>query len=65
LPISCHVKLEIHNILGQKEVTLVDERQQPGYRSVIWDTSEVSSGLHFYKLTAGDFTEARRMMLVK
>jgi len=65
LPINCHVKLEICNILGQKEVTLVDERQQAGYRSITWDASKVSSGLHFYKLTAGDFTDTRRMMLVK
>jgi len=45
--------------------TLVDSKQQAGYRSVIWDASDVSSGLYFYKLTAGDFTETKRMMLVK
>ena len=51
--------------LGQKLATLVDEKQEAGYRSAIWDASEVSSGLYFYKLTAGDFTETKRMMLVK
>jgi len=43
----------------------VDEEQEAGYRSVTWDASEVSSGIYFYKLTAGDFTETKRMMLVK
>jgi len=65
LPASCHVKLEVYNIIGQKVVTLVDEKQEAAYRSVIWDASEVSSGVYFYKLTAGDFTVSKRMMLVK
>ncbi len=65
LPVSSQVKLEVYNVLGQKVATVVDEKQQAGYRSVSWDASEVSSGLYFYKLTAGDFTETRRMMVVK
>lgn len=65
LPVDAGVRLEIYNTLGQKVATLADGRQQPGYRSVIWDASDVSSGLHFYKLTAGDFTETKRIMLVK
>ncbi|TET68961.1 MAG: T9SS type A sorting domain-containing protein, partial [Candidatus Zixiibacteriota bacterium] len=65
VPAHSHVKLEVYNLLGQKVATLVDERQQAGYKSVNWDASEVSSGLYFYKLTAGDYIETRRMMLVK
>jgi len=65
LPTDTHVKLEIYNLLGNKVTTLVNGRQEAGYRYVTWDASEVSSGLYFYKLTAGDFTETRRMMLVK
>ncbi|MFQ5869424.1 MAG: T9SS type A sorting domain-containing protein, partial [Candidatus Zixiibacteriota bacterium] len=65
LPVNAHVKLEVCNLLGQKVATLVDSKQQRGYKSVVWDASEVSSGLYFYKLTAGDFTETRRMILVK
>ena len=60
-----HVKLEVYNLLGRKVATLVDEGQEAGYKSVNWDASGVSSGLYFYKLTAGDCTETRRMMLVK
>jgi hypothetical protein len=65
LPVDSHVKLEVYNTLGQKVATLVNGKQQAGYRSVTWDASKVSSGFYFYKLTAGDYTEARRMILVK
>jgi len=65
LPFDAYVKLEVYNLLGQKVETLINQRQQAGYRSVAWDASEVSSGIYFYKLTAGDYTETRRMMLMK
>jgi hypothetical protein len=59
------VKLEVHNLRGQKVATLVDSRQQAGYRSVVWDASEVSSGLYFYRLTAGSGIFTDRMTLLK
>jgi len=65
LAVSADVNLEVYNLLGARVATLVDERQEPGQRSVIWDASEVSSGLYFYKLTVEDYTETRRMMLVR
>ena len=65
LPTDTHVKLEVYNISGQKVATLVDSKQHSGYRSVVWDASEVSSGLYFYKLTAGDISETKRMILIK
>jgi len=65
LPSGGQVNLEVYNMLGQKVATLVDEGQGAGYKTASWDASEVSSGLYFYRLTAGDFTETKRMMLVK
>jgi hypothetical protein len=65
LPVDAHVKLEVYNLLSQKVATLVDGEQEAGYKSVRWDASTVASGLYFYKLTVGDFTEARAMMLLK
>jgi hypothetical protein len=64
-PLDSYVKLEVYNTLGQKVATLVDSRQQAGYKSVVWDASAVSSGIYFYRLVAGDYTENKRMMLVK
>jgi hypothetical protein len=65
LPTEAQVKLEVYNLSGQKVATLVDSKQQSGYRSVVWDASQISSGVYFYKLTAGDYNETKRMMLVK
>jgi len=65
LPEASEVTLEVYNLLGEKVATLVDGEREAGYKSVIWDASAVSSGLYFYKLTAGDYTNTRRMMLVK
>jgi len=65
LTVAGRAKLEVYNLLGEKVATLMDSKQQAGYRSAVWDASEVSSGLYFYKLTAGDYTETKRMILVK
>jgi len=65
LPLACEATLEVYNLLGEKVATLVSGSEEAGYKSVTWDASEVSSGIYFYKLTAGDYTETRRMMLVK
>jgi hypothetical protein len=65
LPTDAHVKLDIYNISGQKVATVVDGQQEAGYISVTWDASDVSSGVYFYKLTAGDFSEVKRMTLLR
>jgi len=65
LPEAGGVSLEVYNIVGQKVATLVDGKQEAGYKSVTWDASEVASGVYFYKLTAGDFNEIKRMTLVR
>jgi len=65
LPEASEVRLEVYNILGEKVATLVNGQEEAGYRSVTWDATEISSGIYFYKLTAGDYTETKRMMLVK
>jgi len=65
LPVASSVKLEVYNLLGEKVAILVDSEQEAGYKSVIWEASEVSSGLYFYGLTAGDYTETNRMVLVR
>ena len=65
LPDDGDVKLEVYNILGQKIGTLVDGYQSAGHQSVAWDANDYSSGIYFYKLTAGDEIIAKRMTLMK
>ena len=70
LPKDCHVKLTIYNMLGQKINVLVDEHQTAGHKNVHWDGKdykgdEVASGIYFYKLDAVEFTQSKRMVLLK
>jgi len=65
LPGVSHVKLEVYNLRGQKVATLVHAQQEAGYKSVTWEDSEAASGVYFYKLTAGDFAEVKRMTLLR
>ncbi|UCE17791.1 MAG: DUF362 domain-containing protein [Gemmatimonadota bacterium] len=65
-----HVSLKIYNSLGQEIRTLVDELQNPGQYTVTWDVEDAlgvsaPSGIYFYRLTVGDFTATRRMLLLK
>jgi hypothetical protein len=59
------VSVDIYDILGRKVQTLYNGEQAAGEHSLIWKADEVASGVYFYKLTAGDYAETKRMMLVK
>ncbi|MFI5145147.1 MAG: SBBP repeat-containing protein [Ignavibacteria bacterium] len=65
LPSAGNAKLIVYDILGREVATLVNEYQQPGKYQVTWDASNYSSGVYFYKLAAGDFTDTKRMMVIK
>lgn len=70
LPKASFVKIQIYNILGQKVRNLVDEPQEPGYKMIYWDGrddfgKEVSSGIYFYRIEAGDFVKCKKMTLLK
>jgi photosystem II stability/assembly factor-like uncharacterized protein len=59
------VTLTIFDILGKEITTLVKEKQSPGTYEENWDGSAYPSGVYFYKLTAGEFTEIKKMVLIK
>ena len=62
-----HVTLRIYDILGREVVTLVDKQQKAGTYNVQFTTSneQLTSGVYFYQLRAGDFVEAKKMILIK
>jgi hypothetical protein len=67
---SGFVTLQIYDTLGRKVRTLVSEELSSGYKSVIWDGKnedgdEVASGVYFYQLKVGDFSEPKKMLLLK
>jgi photosystem II stability/assembly factor-like uncharacterized protein len=59
------VRLEIFDMLGRKVSTLVSERKAAGSYQATFNASGFASGVYFYKLSAGSFSETRKMMLVK
>jgi hypothetical protein len=69
-PSPAHTTLKIYNILGRLVRTLVDEEKAEGSYTVYWDGrsdkgKEVSSGLYFYKLEAGHFTDVKKMVILR
>ncbi len=65
LPAAGEVTLEVFNVLGQQVAVLADGHFGAGAHSVTWNASSVSSGVYLYRLQAGEFTETRKMLLVK
>ena len=70
LPEEANVSLVIFDILGREVITLVNGLQEPGYRSMTWNGADafgrnVSAGMYFYLLQAGDFRQVNKMILLK
>ncbi|MBK8983252.1 MAG: T9SS type A sorting domain-containing protein [Ignavibacteria bacterium] len=59
------VKLSVYNNLGKEIQTLVNEKQHAGSYSVNFNGEGLPSGIYFYRLEAGDFSETKRMILIK
>lgn len=69
---ATHVSVAVYNVLGQRVQTLVDEDQEAGSQVVEWNGkdangNQVSSGMYFYKINAGNglFVQTRKMVLLK
>ena len=62
---TAFTKLSVFDILGREIQTLVNEELKTGSYSLVFDGSEYNSGVYFYRLASGDFTETKRMLMVK
>lgn len=65
LPITNYVSLKIYDILGKEVTVLVDGNMTPGKHSESWDASGFASGVYYYRLTAGEFTQTRKLILLR
>ncbi|MCK9483735.1 MAG: chitobiase/beta-hexosaminidase C-terminal domain-containing protein, partial [Candidatus Marinimicrobia bacterium] len=70
LPKDVHVKIVIYDIMGREVRTLVNARQQAGYKSIQWNATnnhgmQVSSGYYIYIMQAGEFHKNQKMILMK
>ncbi|MBI1938039.1 MAG: T9SS type A sorting domain-containing protein [Ignavibacteriales bacterium] len=65
LPEAGMVTLKVYDILGREVVELVNENKSAGYYEVNFDASRLTSGVYIYTITAGKFTESKKMILAK
>jgi len=65
LPVIGFVSLKVYDILGKEIATLVNEEQPAGEYEIEFDGSALTSGIYFYQLKAGDFTQTKKMILLK
>jgi len=65
LPVNTLVTLKVYDILGRLVTTLVEGRQTAGTHSVTFNASNLSSGVYFYRLTAGSYVLTKKLMLLK
>jgi Subtilase family/Secretion system C-terminal sorting domain len=70
LPVASDVTIEIYNVLGQRVITLTDSYFEAGKHTVRWSSqsesgSTVASGMYFAKMTAGDFSASKKLVILK
>jgi len=70
LPRASDVRIDVYNVLGQRVVTLVDGQQNAGFHEIVWNSTNedggtVASGVYFYRIQAEDFTQSKKMVLLK
>ncbi len=65
IPHRANVNIKVYNITGREITTLVNEVKDPGAYSVNFNAENLSSGIYFYKVSAGQFSTVRKMILIK
>jgi hypothetical protein len=65
LPIPAQVVLDIYNVTGQRVATILDGKLEAGRHRVTWDGSGVASGIYLYRLSVGNVSAVRKMVLLK
>jgi len=59
------VTMKVYDAMGREVATLVNEIQPQGAKEILFDASKLSSGIYYYSITAGDFKDTKKMMLIK
>ena len=70
LPEQTHVNITVYEMLGRKVRTILNQQQDPGYKSIIWDATNdygksVSAGIYLYQIQAGEYMQTKKMVLLK
>lgn len=64
-PAARRVSLKVFDVLGRELATLVDEQKKAGFYKIEFDASTLSSGIYFYRLTAGELSAVKKFILIK
>ncbi len=65
LPKSSFVRLSIYDIIGRLVNTIVNEQKNAGSYTVKWNADNISSGIYFYRIDAGEFSSVKKCLVVK
>lgn len=65
VPKTSFVNITVYDLLGREIVKLINEEKPPGNYDVKFDGSNLASGIYFYRLNAGDFTQTKKLILLK
>jgi hypothetical protein len=65
IPSTNHVVLRVFDVLGREVATLVDNPLQSGSHEVIFDASSLSNGVYYYRLTVGNFSDTKKLLLIR
>jgi len=65
IPVNAFVTIKVYNVLGNEVETLVNTYKEAGYYTVEFSGAKYSSGIYYYKLTAGNYSATRKMVLLK
>jgi hypothetical protein len=65
LPKKAKVLMTLYDILGREVTTLVSEEREAGIHQVVFDATELSSGIYFYRIQADQFHQTKKLIVVK
>ena len=65
LPLRSHVLLQVYDLLGRKVATMVNENLKAGSHTAVWNATGFASGVYLYRLQAGDYSQTKKLVLLR
>lgn len=65
IPVSAQVKIDVYNILGEQVASLFNGMKTAGHHTITFEASNFATGIYYYKMTAGDYVDIKKMILMK
>ena len=65
IPKTSHIIIKVFDIVGREVVTLINEEKLPGNYNLYFNGSNLPSGIYFYSILAGSYTQTKKMVLIK